>query len=175
VKPSGFVDGLVAPGPAPEYRDELMLYGQFIGDWTTVTTEFNADGTSLVSHWDVRFQWVLEGRAIQDLWITPPRGLSSVGWHAPGNRYSTTLRVYDPTLDAWHIIWINPPSGTIVCQVGRRVGDEIVQLGEPDGDGDLTRWVYRDIRADSFRWCNERSSDHGQTWHLVQEMRATRA
>src|SRR6185312_4057831 len=107
-----FIEGLLSPGPAIEHRDALMLYGQFVGDWRTETTEWQADGSAMESCWDVRFQWVLEGRAIQDLWITPPRTKQPVPWSAAGNRYSTTLRIYDPRIDAWHIIWINPPTGT---------------------------------------------------------------
>lgn len=170
-----FAAGLLADGPADEYADRLALYGQFVGDWSTETRAFHADGTIETSQWDVRFAWVLEGRAIQDLWITPPRSGRAVGWREAGNRYSTTLRIYDPTLEAWHILWINPPSGTILRQLARKVGDEIVQTGEPADDGALTRWVYRDITADTFRWCSERSVDEGVSWQLVQEMRARRA
>ena len=173
-KQSTFAEGLIAPGPADEYREALMLYGQFVGDWTTQTTEFRPDGSKHLTLWDVRFEWVLEGRAIQDVWITPPRGREAVSWHASGNRYSTTIRIYDPMIDAWHIVWINPPTGTIVRQLGRKVGNQIVQLSDGDATGKLTRWVYRDISANNFRWCNECSTDNGGTWHLTQEMLATR-
>ena len=171
---NSFVEGLVASGPAPEHRDALMLYGQFVGDWVTETTEFLADGSRRMSCWDARFQWVLEGRAIQDIWITPPRSEGPEAWTAAGNRYSTTLRIYDPKIDAWHIIWINPPNAVIIRQLGRKVGNEIVQLGDVEASGAVARWVFRDIAPDSFRWCNERSSDNGHTWQLVQEMRARR-
>lgn len=172
---STFSQGLLASGPALEYADQLMLYGQFVGDWRTRTTSFMADGSQEQSEWDVRFSWVLEGRAIQDLWITPAtRHGQGTAWHDVGNRYSTTLRVYDPALDAWHILWVNPPSGTILRQLGRRLGDEIVQNGDIDAEGRTSRWVYRDITRESFRWCNQHSSDSGRTWALVQEMLASR-
>lgn len=172
---STFASGLVSDGPAEEHRDKLMLYGQFVGDWMADTTEFLPDGSMISSQWDIRFQWVLEGRAIQDLWITPVRDGNRVGWYDEGNRYSTTLRLYDPKIDAWHILWLNPPGkGHIIRQLSRRVGDEIVQLANADESGELSRWVYRDITPDSFRWCNERSSDQGASWRLVQEMRARR-
>lgn len=171
---NSFAEGLIASGPAPEHRDALMLYGQFVGDWTTETTEFLPDGAKRMSQWDARFQWVLEGRAIQDIWITPPRSEGSVAWHEEGNRYSTTLRVYDPKIDAWNIIWINPPNALIIRQLARKVGDEIVQLADLDPSGAVSRWVFRDITRDSFRWCNERSSSNGHEWKLVQEMQARR-
>lgn len=171
---SGFLRGLAASGPAAEYAEQLMLYGQFVGDWLAETTELMADGTVVPSRWDIRFDWVLEGRAIQDLWISPVREGRNVGWSESGNRYSTTLRVYDPKIDAWHIIWVNPPNGYITRQLARKVGNEIVQIADIDASGSLVRWVYRDITRDSFRWCNERSVDQGNSWRLVQEMRASR-
>lgn len=171
---NSFAQGLVAEGPAPEYREALMLYGQFVGDWSANAVEYSNDGSATSSQWDIRFEWVLEGRAVQDLWITPIRRGVAVPWNQPGNRYSTTLRLYDPKIDAWHIIWMNPPSGTVIRQLGRRVGAEIVQLGNHEPTGELVRWVYRDITEGSFRWCHERSSDQGATWRLVQEMDARR-
>lgn len=169
-----FAEGLVADGPASEYRDSLMVYGQFVGGWAVDAVEYASDGSASQSQWDVRFDWVLEGRAVQDLWITPVRNGSPVPWHQPGNRYSTTLRVYDPQIDAWHIIWINPPGGHIIRQLGRQVGSEIVQLGNVETTGEFVRWVYRDISEVAFRWCHERSRDQGMSWRLVQEMHARR-
>lgn len=169
-----FLEGLSCSGPAVEYADQLMLYGQFVGDWLAEATEYAADGSVTKSRWDIRFDWVLEGRAIQDIWITPVRDGRKVGWLEPGNRYSTTLRVYDPRIDAWHIVWINPPGGYVVRQLARKVGDEIIQLADVDASGSLRRWVYRDIASNSFRWCNEKSIDQGKSWLLTQEMHASR-
>jgi hypothetical protein len=171
---ANFIDGLVSSGPAEEYSDKLMLYGQFVGEWYADTTVFKEDGTELHSQWDIRFEWILEGRAIQDLWITPIREDEKIGWHTSGNRYSTTIRTYDPQIDAWHIIWINPPSGSIIKQISRQVGDKIIQVGSVDQNGHLSRWIYSDITPDSFRWYSEISKDQGSTWQLVQEMRAKR-
>jgi hypothetical protein len=171
---STFVQGLIASGPAPEHRDALMLYDQFVGDWVADTIEYAADGATTTTQWDIRFDWVLEGRAIQDLWITPLRNKEPLSWHAPRNRYSTTMRIYDPKIDAWHIIWMNPPNGHIMRQIGRAVGSEIIQIGDIEPSGELVRWVYRDITETSFRWCQERSTDLGMTWRLAQEMHARR-
>lgn len=170
-----FADALVANGPAPEYAKALMLYGQFVGDWETETRAFLPTGEVEESRWDVRFDWVLEGRAVQDAWISPPRNGAAMGWHEPGNRFSTTLRLYDPRTDAWTILWANPPSGVVITQIGRQCGDEIVQESPRGPDGALSRWVYRDITPVSFRWCSEVSTDNGDTWTLIQEMRARRA
>lgn len=169
-----FATALLSDAPAREYAGKLALYGQFVGDWRTETTARLPDGKIERTIWDVRFSWALEGRAVQDLWITPPRNGALHPWHEKGNRYSTTLRIYDPALDAWHILWANPPTCTVVRQIGRQVGNEIVQLGEREPDGRITRWVYRDITATTFRWCNEHSVDGGSTWLLTQEMRAKR-
>ena len=55
------------------------------------------------------FGWALEGRAIQDVWIVPPRGELRHGDAAANvNSYGTTLRVYDPDIDAWRIQWTDP-------------------------------------------------------------------
>jgi len=169
-----FFEGLVSSGPAEEYSDKLMLYGQFVGEWHADTIVYHEDGTQLHSKWDIRFDWILEGRAIQDLWITPIRDNETIGWHVPGNRYSTTIRTYDPQIDAWHIIWINPPSGSIIRQIGRQVDDTIIQVGSIDQLGNLSRWIYSEITPDSFRWYSEISKDQGNSWALVQEMRAKR-
>ena len=54
------------------------------------------DGTPHRGLGEIHFGWVLEGRAIQDVWILP------------GVFYGKTLRIYDPGIDAWHILWSDP-------------------------------------------------------------------
>jgi hypothetical protein len=75
------------------------------------------------------------GRAIQDVWIVPPRGEQRRGDAAANfNSYGTTLRVYDPDIDAWRIQWTDPVTRNFLQMIGRAEGRDIVQLGtRPDG------------------------------------------
>src|ERR1700685_4526117 len=79
-------------GPATDRADKMKLYGCLIGDWTFDATVNRDDGTRHRGVGEIHFGWVLEGRAIQDVWILP------------GVFYGTTLRVYDPIIDAWHVL-----------------------------------------------------------------------
>lgn len=54
-----------------------------------------------------------------------------------GDYYGTTLRVYDPGLDAWHILWSDPLTQTYQRQLGRARGNDIVQEGRDDASGAL--------------------------------------
>jgi hypothetical protein len=83
------------------------------------------------------------------------------------------LRVYDPALDAWHIIWSDPVRQLYMRQVGRARGRDIVQEGQSD-KGVPMRWSFVDIAPDSFRWLGERSLDGGASWHLQSQYRAKR-
>jgi hypothetical protein len=42
----------------------------------------------------------------------------------------TTLRAYDPELDAWHCLWSDPLRHVYVSMTGRRQGEEIVNEGK---------------------------------------------
>jgi hypothetical protein len=57
--------------------------------------------------------------------------------------------------------------------IGRRQGDDIVQLGARP-DGKLIRWSFTEITRHSFRWLGEISADEGATWHLNVEFSARR-
>ena len=56
--------------------------------------------------------WVLDGRAIQDLWIGIPPGQTEK-W------VGTTLRFYDAGLKAWRVSWIAPRARAITLLTGR--------------------------------------------------------
>jgi len=91
----------------------------------------------------------------------------------PYEFYGSTLRIYDPGLGAWHILWSDPMRQLYRRQLGRAEGPDIVQLGK-DETGTLVRWSFRDRTPDSFRWLGEHSPDGGATWTLIAEFHARR-
>jgi hypothetical protein len=156
-----FADALHSAGPAADRAEQMKLYGWLIGRWVFDATVFRDDGTRMQGAGTIAFGWVLEGRAIQDVWVLP------------GVFYGTTLRIYDPTIDAWHIIWNDPLRQFYTRQIGRPQGNDIVQIGTNDA-GEATHWSFKEITPDSFRWTGERSRDGGNTWTLQADYAARR-
>jgi len=171
--PELFLQALQAAGPCPLQGSNADLYDPLLGDWEADVVDHLPDGTSRRQSAEMHFVRVLEGRAIQDLWIAPARR-DRAGAGREGNRYGTTLRVYDAVLDAWRITWWNPVSGVENRLVGRRVGSQIVQTGS-DADGRLVRWVFVAVGQDRFHWKGERSADGGQSWECETEFLAHRS
>jgi hypothetical protein len=121
----------------------------------------------------VHVGWVLEGRAVQDVWIMPRRAERTDAVDKTRNMYGTTLRVWDPSIEAWRITWTNPAGDHHEHQIGRRVGRDVVQVGmRPDGTP--TRWTFTDVTRDSFHWLGEALDKDGRTWRLEGEFLATR-
>ena len=158
---SSFLDALGADAPAPDRAEKMRLYGWLVGSWTMAAVLHNDDGSRHEGAGEIHFGWVLEGRAIQDVWILPDVF------------YGTTLRVYDPGLDAWHILWSDPLRQFYTRQIGRARGEDIVQEGKNDA-GEAVRWSFTEITPPSFHWIGERSRDDGKTWQLQAEFFARR-
>src|ERR671938_170936 len=108
---SDFAQALLAKGPAAQLGDAASVYDWLIGSWDVRVIDYGAGGTKRESTGEWHFAWVLEGRAVQDVWISPPRPLRDSSPPQPGNRYGTTLRVYDAGTKAWRIMWNNTASG----------------------------------------------------------------
>jgi hypothetical protein len=168
-----FLDALHANGPSDDRADSMGLYGWLIGTWDLEVTRYLEDGSIRRRPGEWHFGWVLEGRAVQDVWIVPPRGQRQGEAAANVNVYGTTLRVYDPKIDAWRIQWIDPVTQTYLAMLGRKDGNDIVQLGT-NADGSLARWSFRDITKDSFLWRGEVSANGGASWRRTIEFRARR-
>src|SRR5690348_17298313 len=77
---------LLAEKPASEHQEKLMLFGQFVGSWNFNGVEYRDDGSRPTDKGEVHFHWILEGRAIQDVWRETERSDSDAKF------YGTTLR-----------------------------------------------------------------------------------
>lgn len=166
------LDALGSSGPAAELAEQLELYGRLVGSWRLEVDFHFHDGSHLSTEGEAIFDWVLEGRAIQDLFIIPSRRLRA-GDPEPWWRYGSTFRWYDPRIDAWHITFFDPPRQVELHQLGRAADGEIVQIGK-DESGLWRRWRFSEIRRDSFRWLGEVSWDWGANWTLELEFHGTR-
>jgi len=158
---------------SPEISETDDVYGWLVGSWNLDVCDYQPDGTVRKSNGEVHFAWVLEGRAIQDVWIMPRRSDRRPNLPKAGNRYGTTLRVWDPSIRAWRITWINPVTGARDELVGRKNGNNIVQTGA-NHDGTPIRWNFSEVTLDSFRWTGESLMPDGKTWKLESEFRAKR-
>jgi hypothetical protein len=158
--------GLLADGPYPPWRDQLMLFGQFVGVWDMDVKYYDRAGACTYrGRWEWSFAWILGGRAIQDVIAR----LETVG-HPEPQRVAggTTVRYCDPDTGRWSVYFLGAVSGVTVMLHGGAAGDTIVLEGlEPDGTHN--RWTFSDISPGSFTWTGVESAD-GKTWWRNQRM-----
>jgi hypothetical protein len=165
---------LAAAGRSPEIPESQDVYGWLAGSWELDVLRYRTvDMSARNMKGEAHFGWALEGRAVQDVWIMPRRSDRTAADDRINNMFGTTLRVWDPAIQAWRITWINPVSGHREEQIGRRAGADIVQVGAR-ADGTPTRWRFTEITADSFHWLGEALQPDGTTWRLEGEFRARR-
>jgi hypothetical protein len=163
------IELLDADGPDEMRAEGLMLFGRFVGSWDIEATYWDHDGSVIGERrGEWHFGWVLQGRAIQDVLISPPLA-EQLQTGEPAREYGSSFRLYDPKTDIWRVTWFAPVSGTIVDLTARRDGERIVLEGsEPSGM--LDRWIFSDITPDAFTWTGYESTDEGRTWPMVERM-----
>ena len=159
---AAMINVLGVPNPNPALGDEAQTVDRLVGTWDADFTFPKPDGTVFRKKGELHFGWVLDGYALQDLWIGYPTGTQQT------RTIGTTLWFFDTTLKQWRVVFINPQSGDVVTMQGARDGDRIVLRGV-DTAGLPTRWTFRDITPGSFRWQGEKSHDGGRTWTLEED------
>lgn len=165
-----FADSLISAAPHAEIPEEQRIFAPFIGDWDLIVSWFDETGKlTRREQGEWHFAWILEGRAIQDVWIVPPRH------ERPGRgdlyEYGTSLRFFDRTLDAWQSTWIGPMHRIVRTFTAQQIGDQVV-LETTAGDLPRMRWSFAEIRANSFIWRNEVWT--GSLWRIQQTFDARR-
>jgi len=160
---------LAAKRLSPEIPESADVYGWLCGNWDLEVLHYLAidlRGRGMTGK--VHAARVLEGRAVQDVWIMP-----APDWDPRLMMYGTTLRWWDPSIQAWRIDWTNPGRSHHEDQIGNWNGRDILQTGRRP-DGTKTRWTFTEITASSFHWRGEATYPGATEWTLEGEFLAKR-
>jgi len=159
---------LPALGPHPSLGHHADLFGRFVGTWDADYSFIAEDGGVRHSRGEVLFGWILDGYALQDIFL---------GYPKPGSnekrRMVTGVRFVDPKTDKWTVMFAAPSFAAAVRMEGGAEGDRIVLRGHDDHGAEL-RWSFNDITPNSFIWRGETSHDSGKTWRMDEEHHMTR-
>lgn len=159
---SPYIRHLVATGPFKPLKDKLRLFGQFVGDWDIVEARsLQEDGSWKTSKGEFHAGWILGGTAIQDTWKSVGRGVDDMG--------GTTIYLYDREARTWSSIWISPDQAIVRGFTGGKKGKEII-LESRETKKRLMRWIFYDIKKNSFRWKAKWTVDGGKKWIVTEEM-----
>src|SRR5437016_4015451 len=156
------INTLGSANPNPSLGEEGQTFDRLIGSWDADFSFHRDDGTVYHKKGELHFGWVMDGHAVQDLWIGYPTGEQKT------RTIGTTFRFFDTKLKQWRIVFINPQFNYVVTTQGGREGDRIVLRGS-DSDGLPIRWTFREIMPQSFHWTGEKSHDGGKTWVLEED------
>lgn len=170
---NGMLEALLARGPHQGIAESAnAIFSPFIGAWDVEIFDLEGDGARRVSRGEWHFGWILEGRAVQDVFLAPPRGERRNGSVARGNRCATSLRVFDPVNGTWRVHYVNPVDRSEETLIARQQGKNIVQTGV-NTQGISLRQTYADIGNDSFAVYRETAHADGD-WKLESEYFAKR-
>jgi hypothetical protein len=146
-----YIDAITAPGPHPSLGKHADVYGRLVGSWIGEIRNHTVTGPPKPESIEIHFAWGLDGRAIQDTWITPARhDRASKRTRGSLDWYGTTLRLFDAESETWKALWWDPISRYKIELEGHREGDDIVQVGTR-GVWPI-RWTFSEIMKESFHW-----------------------
>jgi hypothetical protein len=158
------VRALQALGPHPSLGEQANVFGRLVGSWDVEYTDFSKDGK--VSHHrsgEFIVGWIMDGRAIQDIWIVDPSG------GRKDREVYTEVRCFDLKSETWHATFIDPEDASVARFTGGAVGNDRIVFESQDLDGTETRWSFNEIRPESLVYREESSRDGGNTWRLTSE------
>jgi hypothetical protein len=145
--------------PASEPTTQIprnALFDQLIGTWDVRYENFDKDGKVRRDRGQVRYSWILGGKALQEIW-------SSASESADSQPFGTTIDFYDLKRQRWTAVWIYPAQGMTSMMSGGEVNGSFVLTGRNES-GSLERWSTSVTSPDSIAVRADVSDDDGKTW-----------
>ena len=111
------------------------------------------------------FSWVLDGMAVQDVFIVPSRAerLTDI---QPDAAYGTTIRLFNIERQVWEIFYGCPEECARL--EARKEGDEIILT---EITSKAMKWIFSDITDNSFTWRSIAKSPAGDWINTRKSLR----
>jgi hypothetical protein len=161
------ISTLAAAGPHKSLGDNAKAFDQLVGTWDCDYSFHADDGSVSRAKGELLFGWIIDGHAVQDIWITYPQKKGEE------REIGTSVRFFDPKSEMWRVMFALPSLNILTTVEGKAQGDRIILEGK-SSDGAIRRWSFNDITPNSFVWRNQKSTDGGKTWKLREEHHMTR-
>lgn len=163
---NGFINALCGSAESIEIPAGHDFFAPLIGEWDIEWSDHEGGAARKVAgEWI--FARVLDGSAVQDVFIVPSRA-QRLANPQPDAEYGTTVRIYNPANGTWDVFY--GCSGTALRLTARKEGGAIV-LTE-NGEGRM-RYLFSQITESSFLWRKELRDGAG-LWQIVARVHARR-
>ena len=162
-----FITALCSNARNERIPEEYDFFGCLIGEWNIVWNDHLEDVKPRRVKGEWIFSRVLDGTAVQDLFIVPSREERLID-KQPDAEYGTTLRIFNPETMVWDIFY--GCMGEAIRLTARKVGEEIILTEDTT---EKMRYVFSDIATSSFLWRKERMTKNGE-WQTVAKVTAER-
>lgn len=163
-----FAKALVCNRKSDRIPEEDNYFEALIGEWDFEWTDHYGDTNPrhVIGEWI--FSWVLEGSAIQDVFICPSREARKQD-KQPDAEYGTTFRIYDPKSRAWNILY---GCSTEMTRLEARKEEDKIVLTEITGE--KMKWIFSDITEHSFHWQRIAWNEKESKWIVGADLSAKR-
>src|SRR5436189_935866 len=104
---------LPAQAPHPSLGHHADLFGRFVGTWDADYSFIAQDGSVRHSRGEVLFGWILDGYALQDIFLSYPKPGST-----DERKMVTGVRFVDPKTDKWTVMFAAPAFNVAIRMEG---------------------------------------------------------
>ena len=160
---------LRASGPHPSLGVPTAALGRLVGGWDVEYAFFSKDGKTTRETGRYLAGWVMDGRAVQDVWMV------NASKTRKEQEIYTSVFYPNTKSGAWDASWLDPEHAILANFTGDVAGDNRIVMETHDFGGNIDRWSFNDIGPDSLVFHDDISSDGGKTWWLAEEDRFTRS
>ena len=162
-----FVEALLSSGKSNRIPEDDNFFAPLIGEWDFEWVDNHGTENERHIKGEWIFSWVLDGTAIQDLFICPSREERKKD-SQPDAEYGTTIRIYNPKSQAWDIFY--GCRGEATRLEAKKDGESVVLT---EITSKKMKWVFSEITDHSFHWQHMRTQD-GTEWNVHGEVFARR-
>lgn len=162
-----FITALCCNTLSERISEEYDFWGGLIGEWNIMWNDHFEDIEPRRVKGEWIFSRILDGTAVQDLFIVPSRA-ERLRDKQSDAEYGTTLCIFNPKTMAWDVFY--GCMGEAIRLTARKVGEEIILT---ENTAKKMRYVFSEIKSSSFLWRKARKNENNE-WLTVAKVTAER-